>query len=43
MQIKWIDAQHDEEGECAGVEGEGITMERLAEQEDGEHRGGSYQ
>ena len=42
MQIKWVDAQHDEEGEGTGVGREGVTLKRLAEQEDGEHRRGTH-
>ena len=41
IEIEGIDAQHDEESECAGVDGHQFAGKRLAEQEDGEHGGGT--
>lgn len=41
VKIEGIDAQHDEKGECTGVGGDGFAMGGLAEQQDGEHGGGS--
>ena len=37
MQVERVEAQHEEESEGATVDGDGLAVEKLAKQQDGEH------